>query len=434
MTPFRLCLGSFSLWALLPGSVSAQQDGQSRLEEAIDLRRQRLETLVGESGFTGDWFGAGAWLQERGIRFEAAVTGFYQDLWAGSGGLASAVGGKLDGLLRMDLHALGLWQGLSLTAHPECNLGESVNGIGGTLLPVNVAMQLPGATGRDRFDFSSIFLTQKFGDTATLIVGKTNLADVTALHPYAGGTGIIGFMNGGLASAPNGAIPPYVFGGLLVVKRKNLVYSLGLYGGTNARGSFDFAEAFDQGCLVSAGVTVPVKPWGQPGQQSFSVIWGDRDSTSLQGLGDIIPPAGIENLAGLESERLLLRYAFHQQLGAWHGDPDRGWGLWARGNLADDKLTAVAWSLAGGVGGHSPLPGRKNDRWGFGLFWYSFADYLGDTAYIAIPLKEERGLECFYNAELTPWLHLTADLQVIDPAVPGMDRVIVGGLRLVARF
>jgi len=116
-----------------------------------------------------------------------------------------------------------LWEGLSLTAHPEYNFGDAMNGVGGTVLPVNVALQLPGVTSGTRYATSSLFLTQRFNDTFTLIVGKTNLADIAALHPYSGGAGLTGFMNTGIAAAPSGAVPPYVYGGVLLAKTKRAV-------------------------------------------------------------------------------------------------------------------------------------------------------------------------------------------------------------------
>jgi porin len=146
--------------------------------------------VIEDPGLTNQWFGAGPWLGDRGIRFAAAVTTFGQYPLAGSGDRSFNAGGKLHGLLRVDLNRFGLWEGLSLTVHSEYNFGESSNGFGGTLLPVNLAMQLPGASGSSRYDTYSVFLTQKFNDSVSLLVGKTNLAYVAALHPYAGGSGI----------------------------------------------------------------------------------------------------------------------------------------------------------------------------------------------------------------------------------------------------
>ena len=109
-------------------------------------------------------------------------------------------------------------------------------------------------------------------------------------------------------------------------------------------------------------------------------------------------------------------------------------GIWGRANLNDNELSAIAWSVAGGVGGDSPIRSREADRWGAGGFYYSFADFLRSPETVTIPLRDEYGLEIFYNAALTSWLRLTADLQVIRPGVPDQPTAVVGGLRVSLRF
>ena len=414
--------------------VAAQEASEpTRVEEAVGRRKAEIKEALNRPGVTGGWFGASPWLAERGIRFEAAVTGFAQDPFAGSGGSTGDMGGKIDGLLNLNLQKLGLWEGLRLTAHPEYNFGDAANGFGGTVIPVNVAMQLPGVTSGNRYDTSSLFLTQRFNETFTLIVGKTNLADVAAFHPYSGGAGLSGFMNAGLAAAPNGAIPPYVYGVMLIAKTKRAVFNAGVYGGNSARGTFSFQDAFESGQLFSLGVSVPVKPLGLPGKQRLSVIFGDRDAASLQSLGDLIPPGGATRIQSLSTRRYVLGYDFRQALCTWD-EESRSMGIWGRANLNDNELSAIAWSVAGGVGGDSPIRSREADRWGAGGFYYSFADFLRSPETVTIPLRDEYGLEIFYNAALTSWLRLTADLQVIRPGVPDQPTAVVGGLRVSLRF
>ena len=38
-------------------------------------------------------------------------------------------------------------------------------------------------------------------------------------------------------------------------------------------------------------------------------------------------------------------------------------------------------------------------------------------------------MELYYNATITPWFHLTADLQFVQPAVSDNDTAVVLGLR-----
>jgi len=48
-------------------------------------------------------------------------------------------------------------------------------------------------------------------------------------------------------------------------------------------------------------------------------------------------------------------------------------------------------------------------------------------------MHSEQGVECYYNIEITPWLHISPDLQfVVDPGggLDSHDVAIVGGVRV----
>ena len=47
----------------------------------------------------------------------------------------------------------------------------------------------------------------------------------------------------------------------------------------------------------------------------------------------------------------------------------------------------------------------------------------------AVNLEDVQGVELYYNAAITPWFHLTADLQVIDNENVGDSTVFALGLR-----
>jgi porin len=44
-------------------------------------------------------------------------------------------------------------------------------------------------------------------------------------------------------------------------------------------------------------------------------------------------------------------------------------------------------------------------------------------------VRDEHGVELFYNVGLTPWCHVTTDLQVITPALKLAETSLVLGLR-----
>jgi porin len=75
----------------------------------------------------------------------------------------------------------------------------------------------------------------------------------------------------------------------------------------------------------------------------------------------------------------------------------------------------------------SPIPNRKLDTFGIAYYYLGFSDSFKN---LAPPfLRDERGLELFYNVAVTPWFHVTADLQVITPLLQPVHNSLVLGLR-----
>jgi porin len=69
------------------------------------------------------------------------------------------------------------------------------------------------------------------------------------------------------------------------------------------------------------------------------------------------------------------------------------------------------------VGGASPLPGRPHDRFGAGVFYYGYSEDLKRLLEPVVTLRDEYGAELFYNYAITPWMRMTANAQVISPAI-----------------
>ena len=160
-----------------------------------------------------------------GISLGGGVTGFGQGLAGGDGESGVPFGGKADVLLGLDGSKLGLWPGLSVSAHLEQNFGQSANELGaGAILPVNTALAFPtlGGTTTDL----SLIVTQKFGDVVSISLGKFNMLDVAARTPLMGGGGETTFWNIGLAAPVSGVTPPYILGGIATVNTAPATFTL----------------------------------------------------------------------------------------------------------------------------------------------------------------------------------------------------------------
>ncbi len=95
--------------------------------------------------------------------------------------------------------------------------------------------------------------------------------------------------------------------------------------------------------------------------------------------------------------------------------------------LADEETNPVQWSLAGGIGGRGILPSRPNDSFGIGYFVIDLKD--GVVANLIGLKGAEQGAEIYYEAEITPWFHITPNIQVVDPGLSASDTAVIFGVR-----
>ena len=92
--------------------------------------------------------------------------------------------------------------------------------------------------------------------------------------------------------------------------------------------------------------------------------------------------------------------------------------------VAEDTLMVSV-----GLGGKGIFEGRDQDRFGIGYFHTSLSDELPN---FVSPLffEDADGAEVFYNIEVNPWLHITPNLQFINPGDRRISDTYVAGLRV----
>jgi porin len=80
------------------------------------------------------------------------------------------------------------------------------------------------------------------------------------------------------------------------------------------------------------------------------------------------------------------------------------------------------------VGGKGMIPRRDNDTFGVGHYHLGLSDKLGliTSRFIG----DEQGEEVYYSIQVTPWLHVTPDIQFINPGRTIEDQAVAGGLRM----
>jgi porin len=382
---------------------------------------------------TGDWGGARPWLAERGITLKPRLTQFYQGLTAGDGDHGLEYAGKADLLLSADLGKLGLWDGFSLTVHAEYNFGESVNGRGGTIAPVNTALFFPGMDGADAFDLSSVYLGQKFGDSVSLVLGKINVIDLAASKPFMGGAGIDSFWNITFAAPPSGTVPPYLLGAILNVRTEPATFGVWVYDPVDVVNRSGLEDPFADGVTVRGTVEFPVTIAGLGGHQGFAASYSTLPGTDLNDLDELLIPPFPPGVPGIKDTRYYFAYSFDQYFYQSQENPREGVGLFGQFGISDGNPNRLYWMAIVGVGGTGLIPGRSRDNWGVGYYYAAISPDLKDSFARTLKIRDEQGMEIFYNAAVTPWLAVGPDLQVIKPSLAN-DTAVFFGLRLVIRL
>lgn len=382
---------------------------------------------------TGDWAGSRTWLEEHGITLAPRLTQFYQGLAAGDGNHDFKYGGKADLMLNADLSKLGIWNGLSLTVHAEDNYGESINGAGSTLVPANTALVFPGMEDSDAFDLSSVYFQKQFDDSVSLLIGKINMMDVAARTPFKGGAGIDSFWNLTFVAPPSGLVPPYLFGALMSVRTEPATFGLWVYDPTSVVNKTGFEEPFANGVTIRGSVDFPVTIGGLSGHQGFAALYSTEEGTDLNDIGDTFLPPWPPDSPDIKNSNYYFAYSFDQYLYRVSENSKEGFGLFGQFGISDGNPSRLHWSALAGIGGTGLIPGRSRDNWGIGYYYDAPSRDLKESLSLLLTIRDEQGVEIFYNFAVTPWMTVGVDLQVINPSL-GEDTAILPGLRCVTRF
>jgi porin len=320
-----------------------------------------------------------------------------------------------------------------MVVQADYNFGNSANGRGGVMIPVNTALYTPGMDGGDAFDISSFYFVQAFGNKASVALGKINMIDLVAGKLFMGGAGIDSFWNHTFTATPTGTVPPYLLGVLASVPTDAATYRLWVYDLQSYANRSVFDDPFAGGVSVRGQVDFNVTIGGRSGHQGFSAFYSTQGGADLETLGDTIIPSPTPGTPGIKDSRYFFAYSFDQYLHEADGSSGSGYGLFGQVAVSDGNPNGLRWSMYLGVGGAGLFPARSRDRWGVGYYYDGFSQSLKDSLADIQTIRDEAGLEVFYDFELTPWCYVGADLQVIRPGL-GESTAVIPGLRTVIRL
>jgi porin len=381
--------------------------------------------------------------------------------------------GNLDYTLNLDTQKLGWWPGGFFKFQGDTGLGSNIFKDSGALVPVNTAALLPGVNDRTTALMNAT-LTQFLSPQFAVFLGKINTLDSAGTEFY--GDYRTQFLNIG-TSFPMvlEQVPISAFGGgVLAIPREDILLSATVLDPTGTPDNDNLGNAFSQGVLVIGSGGLTVKPFGLVGHQSIGVSWNNeqrfsltQDPTNLatlllqerfprlanpgptlegilaQSFPNLLVPAQPANRS---SSSWAVTYAFDQYLWQPDSNPHHGIGVFFAFGASDGNPNPINYSLLSGLGGKGVVPGRPDDTFGV-----AFARTQVSSAFLPflrqqlnLGLQHEDALEMYYNISATPWLNVTADLQIVNPALKraqnesgrlaNVDTAVVAGARLRVRF
>jgi len=362
-------------------------------------------------------------LADRSVNADLQLTQFYQGVASGGREQTDAYGGKLD-------YFFTFVEGL-VVLHAETRFGQDVILDAAGAAPVNVNMLYPGLENTTSITGLQINLPLTDDQQWIFTAGKINTLDLFhQLYPQTG-RGIDGFMNASsfLPLSVARTVPLSFLGaGVLKMHERGIQGAALVYDSHNTPTTSGFDELFDNGMNVAGAWRFFTDFGCKPGSHLFMGTWASGDYTSLDGTDwAFLPGTGI--VPGQQSSSWSFLYVLEQQLWADRCNPQRNLGLLAQWGTADSRTSPFEFVSNVSLQSQGLLPCRTQDTMGVAYFYNSLSDDAKDLLNPPFPLGDVHGVELYYNAEITPWFHLTADLQVVDPALIAEDTALVLGLR-----
>lgn len=381
----------------------------------------------------GDWGGARTQLAEQGITFDISADQYYQGVMHGGVNQTWKYGGLMDYRLHFDFQKMGLWPGAFLDVQVMHQFGEFINTDSGLLVPVNTEGVLPLPDYR-QVNVTQVKYTQFLSESFAVYFGKINTMVDFQETAFNGGEGRTTFMNLANIFQPVAlrTVPLSALGGGAVVflpdvtTKDHATISVTALGANGMPDTSGFNEDFEDGTAMMATYNQPSRFFDKPGGHLFITTYSTKDFMLLDENSRLILD-GMQGTLTKKEDSWSLMYNMHQYVYTEEQDETQGFGFFGRLGTADDKTSTVANFYGAGLGGKGMIDGRDNDTWGIGYFYMQLSDELGSA--IKRNFDDAQGVEIFYNIELSKWMHITPDFQILHPSSDRVDTTYIAGLR-----
>jgi porin len=426
------------------------------------------------SKLTGDWGGLRTELDNKGVQFRVELLQFMQGNAHGGKDTENAIDyfGSTDYILELDTNRMGLWPGGYIKVRGETAFGHGIGDKVGSISPANFDTLFPAPDDCGLTTLTEAWMMQFLSEKLYILAGKVDPSrlpgqNTLASDPYTQ------FMNTSLWQPPNSfTLVPYttMTAGVGIMPTdwfSAATLVMDAYGSPTRTG-FDTAFHSPNGLTLLQSFSFNLERFTKlPGNQRFNIAWSSRDRYDLDDLGRLalsgavapsfsrlnLPTRGLSpweslpTLRRLVARSLLSRglrpeprsddwafwYDFDQYLYTEPDDPKQGIGIFGKFGWSPGDTNPVETFYNIGVGGKGIVPTRDRDTFGIGYYHINFNDGLPGL----LGIHSEQGIEMYYNIEVTPWLHITPDLQVIVNPGGGFgdrDVAVVYGLRAQMSF
>ena len=395
---------------------------------------------------TGDWGGLRSDLSKHGIDIDLRLSQYGQRVSNGGREKNGEWGGTMDYRINLDGKKLfGTWDGFSIQMHARTRWGNDILADAGGLTLPNTGLLMPLPGDYSDTDLTGLTVNQYFpvGEEhlGMATVGKLDILDAVTLFFPSVGYGQEGFWNvNSLVSALPwfGAVNGLsLYGGWLATINKQ--YQIGqsaiLVTGTenvttNTMG--DISDSFDDVWVAAFHrflYTVDNKP-------GYFMIFGGfstRDQTSLDPNDFVFKPGqGIESTEDKKPWNIALY--LNQVLWQAEGDPSRKTTLLIGGTAGPDNPQFAQYNALAAVETYGLFESRPHDRMGVSGWYNALSDKFTDLVSPVADLQDTWGVELYYNYQVMPSVHLTADIQFIENEWNDDDLAVIPGVRLVIDF
>jgi len=422
------------LVSLCTGSLSLSHSGETPTVSDAKAQLSSNELLETKSFWdwdrlTGNWWGARDTMAQHGVVIESSVTQLYQGAVTGGSEREGRYGGKWDLYVFLDSEGMGFWKGGKLTLHAvDWQFGHNSNLDVVGLAPVNANLTTPLIDG-PTYALTALMFEQQLPYGFLVTFGRSNVFDLwTALYPDYG-RGVDGFMNMAFL-LPMNAPPSLPF----------ITNSAGIMQGSPKELNAAFFVMESQNSPTTIGLDFPngVTFLGLArynshfanlrGTHTILGAYANGEYNSLDTGGWVFTP-GQGIAPSQERGTWMVSYIGEQRFWQSRDNENRYAKLMGRVGYSREETSPFGLTASISAEAFGPWEARPLDRMGVGYFYNGVSGELKDLLEPINPQQDIHGGEIYYNMALTPWLHVTGDLQVILPSSKTNETAVVLGLR-----